>query len=184
MVSKNAGIAFGSKPAVASRPMPTRSASYSFSRVKLICYCAVPCACRDRAHRRVPPAAAPIRMAASTRPRIRGWCVRPCELDAAHVPLRDVRDLVRQHAGQFASLRGSSSRPECTPMKPPGSAKALIAWSLDTKKLNEHAPSWAWARRASPSDCRYSPISGSSSRAAFAPARASPCVRGGTRRRG
>jgi len=37
MVSKKSAIEVVSKPEEASMPMPTRSASYSFSRVKLIC---------------------------------------------------------------------------------------------------------------------------------------------------
>ena len=78
------------------------------------------------------------------------------------------------------SLRVAISRPEFTPMNPPGSAKALIAGSLDHEEVEGPvAVLVRLARRArSPSDCRYSVISGSSTIwPAFAQPAHRPCGR-------
>ena len=147
-------------------PMPTRSASYSFSRVKLSCDWAAspwavaiaPIVTSDGM-----PATAASRMAATvaavetTLERERSSMLRAmwrwvtCAISCAYTPASSL------------SLRVSSSRPEWMPMNPPGSANALMVGSLIRKKLNRRLPSCAMLESRSPRVCRYSFVSGSSS---------------------
>ncbi len=89
--------------------MPTRSASYSLARVKLTCcWAAAPCAMAIAPciASPLPPAMAPIRIAASIAAVDAMLCL-PCALHGARdVALRDVRDLVRQHARELGLVAG------------------------------------------------------------------------------
>ena len=180
-------MASGSKPADARMPMPTRSASCSFSRVKLICDWIARLWAAEMAPMvasEPTPATAPSRMAARvaavetrlardwfSRPRAMWRCVT-CATSWAST------------AASSLSVAVSSSRPVCMPTNPPGSANALIDGSGTRKKLKLRLPSCARLESLRPRDCRYSPISGSSrmlSRLAQAAHR--PCARCGTRPR-
>ena len=101
----NVAIAVTSKPAASSRWKPIRSASYSFSRVKLI-WCWIVSACVAAI---APAAASPLealppraaRMASASPASdisIESFCA---DERARHVMLRDVRDLVREHAREL-----------------------------------------------------------------------------------
>ena len=146
-------------------PMPTRSASASLARVKLIWLCAArPCAAVTPPSTASlgRPVVAPIRIAASiaaidamfARPAFCSeramWRCVTCAISCASTP------------ASSASLRVAVTRPAFTPMKPPGSAKALMPESRTAKNVKRCAPSWAWLDRRMPSACRYSLISGSS----------------------
>ncbi len=143
-VQKNAGMAIGSKPADARKPIPTRSASDSLLRVKLIWFwIASPWAAVMVPSKASPgmPVVAPMRMAARTaaaeamllRPAF--WMERAmCRwvtwaISCARTPASSLSDTV------------AVTRPALTPIKPPGSAKALIPESLTTKKLKRCPPS-------------------------------------------
>ena len=83
--------------------MPTRSASFSFARVKLICCCmAAPCAMAmpPRAAS-LEPVAAPTRMAARMDATVAMLCAALGSDAPRDVTLRDVRDFVREHAGKL-----------------------------------------------------------------------------------
>jgi hypothetical protein len=99
MVSKNAGMPFGSNPERASRPRPTRSASASLARVKLIgCYAS---------HRRIATACGRADQNGRQHGRGRHQARAALRGDAAgNVPLRDVRNFVSQHTGQLALVLG------------------------------------------------------------------------------
>ncbi len=146
--------------------MPTRSASASFgARV-------VDLALRrealgrgdaaDAPRRSDMPVVAPIRIAASiaaaeARLARLAFCIEramwrcvTCAISCASTP------------ASSASFLVAVTRPALTPMKPPGSANALIAESRTAKNVKRCAPSCAWLASRMPSDWRYSLISGSS----------------------
>src|SRR5688572_23340432 len=165
IVPKNSGMATGSKPVAERMPMPTRSASASLARVKLIwLWAARPCAAVTPPSTASlgTPVVAPIRIAASiaaieamfARPAFCSeramWRCVTCAISCASTP------------ASSASLRVAVTRPAFTPMNPPGRAKALIAESRTAKNVKRCAPSCAWLDRRMPSACRYSLISGSS----------------------
>ncbi len=114
-----------------------------------------------------PPAAAPMRIAASIAAvvirlvrdcasTLRAMCrCVTCEISCASTPASSL------------SFEVSSSSPAFTPMKPPGSANALMSRLPTRKKLNGRSllPSCARLESRSPSDCMYSLISGSSTTA-------------------
>ena len=98
-----------------------RSASYSFSRVKLSWFwIASACARGDRRGRGLPDDDAPARDASDRQrePRERYTASRSSasSTDARHVALRDVRDFVREHAASSDSFCASRMRPVLTPM--------------------------------------------------------------------
>ena len=164
-VQKNSGIATGSKPDAARMPMPTRSASLSCVRVKLICDCAArPCAAVTEPSTAslgmpvVAPISTAARIAAAdarlARPAF--WIERAmwrwvtCAISCASTP------------ASSPSLRVAVTSPALTPMNPPGSANALMPASLIAKNVKRCAPSCALLASRMPSDCRYSVTSGSS----------------------
>ena len=165
IVPKNSGIATGSKPEAERMPMPTRSASASLARVKLIwLWAARPCAAVTPPSTASlgRPVVAPIRIAASiaaidamfARPAFCSeramWRCVTCAISCASTP------------ASSASLRVAVTRPAFTPMNPPGRAKALMPESRTAKNVKRCAPSCAWLDRRMPRACRYSLISGSS----------------------
>ena len=167
IVSKNAGIAFGIETRagqhadadavgfvlVLAREVDARLRRQALRRA-------------DRAHRRVANRRRPRRQAGSppaSRPWIRGSCATPLSRPRAMWRCVTCATSCASTPASSLSFAVSSSSPECTPMKPPGSANALIGRIADQEEIEVAIAVVREARQAcSPSDCRYSPNSGSS----------------------
>ncbi len=143
--------------------MPTRSASHSLSRVKLISCCtAMPCAATMPPSIAWPPPMAPSRMAASSaaaevmlcccwlRIMRAMWCCVTCAVSCAITP------------ASSDSVELASTVPALMNTKPPGTANALICGSLITKYWKPLPPSVLCEASRMPTPLMYSLISGSS----------------------
>ncbi len=142
--------------------MPMRSASCSLARVKFSAYCCWPAAMAAIAAcpawgETTPSSIAPSmptaegtlsRLAASNMRAAWRWVT--CEISCARTPASSLSVLV------------SWMRPVCTPMKPPGTAKAFSTRLCTTKNSKGLACVSAWLASREPSPCRYTSSSGSS----------------------
>src|SRR5258705_220973 len=81
------------------------------------------------------------------------WCCVTCAVSCAMTP------------ASSDSLELASTRPSCRNTKPPGTANALMLWSLITKYWKSRPPSALCEASRCPTEFMYSLISGSSSSA-------------------